>query len=304
MRQGRTVILSFVGLVLTACAGGGAYFEKDGPHRRPKVNIATIPEPTPRPEPLSASGNRPYTVMGQTYYPVSTASGYRERGSASWYGKMFHGRRTSSGEPYDMYAMTAAHRTLPLPCYVRVTNLANGRSVVVRVNDRGPFLHGRVIDLSYAAAARLDMVASGTATVEVVALTPWEQPAAPAVKQAKKEKKEKPEKTSIAKGKKKHGGLSPVAEARAAPAEQTSQWYVQVGAFAQHTNALELKQRLQSRGLGEARIAPDPDTVEATANPNALFRVQLGPLASRALAEQLSLQLTQHGFAAPHIVTE
>ena len=132
-----------------------------------------IPDAVPRVEPRSAHGNPPfYNVLGRRYYVLATADGYLDRGVASWYGPTFHGGNTSSGEPYDMYAMTAAHKTLPLPCYARVTNLRNGRSVVVRINDRGPFVANRLIDLSYSAAAKLDMIRDGTTLVEVRALTP------------------------------------------------------------------------------------------------------------------------------------
>jgi len=136
-------------------------------------DVAAVPDAVPRPEPRSAHGNPPfYDVLGQRYFVLASAEGYVERGVASWYGPGFHTGNTSSGEPYDMYGMTAAHKTLPLPTYARVTNLANGRSVVVRINDRGPFVANRIIDLSYTAAAKLDMVRDGTAMVEVRALSP------------------------------------------------------------------------------------------------------------------------------------
>ncbi len=124
-------------------------------------------------EPYSRTGNNVYTVFGVTYFPLSSPVGYREKGIASWYGKKFHGRRTSSGETYNMYAMTAAHKTLPLPTYVEVTNLKNNRKVIVKVNDRGPFIDGRIIDLSYTAAKELDLIGSGTGPVLVEAITPW-----------------------------------------------------------------------------------------------------------------------------------
>ena len=137
----------------------------------PDVN--RIPDAVPRDEPRSAFGNPPfYYVAGHRYVVLPSAAGYVERGVASWYGTEFHGLRTSTGEPYDMFAMTAAHKTLPLPCYARVTNLTNGRSVVVRINDRGPFVANRIIDLSYSAATRLDMIRNGTAFVQVEVLTP------------------------------------------------------------------------------------------------------------------------------------
>ncbi|KAF1685285.1 hypothetical protein B1992_12890 [Pseudoxanthomonas broegbernensis] len=142
--------------------------------------VECIPEPQVVAEPRSPVGNRsPYVVLGQQYRVLERPHGYVERGTASYYGNKFHGRRTSNQEVYDMYAFTAAHKTLPLPSFARVTNLDNGRSVVVRVNDRGPFHEGRVIDLSYAAAVKLDIVARGTGRVEVQALTPGDAPAAP-----------------------------------------------------------------------------------------------------------------------------
>lgn len=150
---------------------GGAYYKDDGPGRVVPANLDEIPDAVPRIEPLHRPALRPYTVMGQHFVPMTELRPYRERGHASWYGRRFHGNPTAIGEPYDMHAMTAAHPTLPLPSYARVTNVANGRSVVVRVNDRGPFLRGRLIDLSYAAAHRLGYVNAGSALVEVVAIT-------------------------------------------------------------------------------------------------------------------------------------
>ena len=150
----------------------GAFYKDDGPGDSPPADLAAIPDAQPRAEPLHPRANRPYVVFGRQYVPMVRPASFRERGIASWYGRRFHGNPTSSGEPYDMYAMTAAHPTLPIPSYVRVTHLRNGRSVVVRVNDRGPFLHGRVIDLSWTAAAKLGYVAQGSAEVEVELLQP------------------------------------------------------------------------------------------------------------------------------------
>jgi rare lipoprotein A len=150
---------------------GGAYYKDDGPDDVLPAYLDDIPDAVPRIEPFHPPALRPYSVFGQQYVPMTELGPYRERGHASWYGRRFHGNPTSTGEPYDMYAMTAAHPTLPLPSYVRVTNLENGRSVVVRVNDRGPFLRGRLIDLSYAAAHRLGYVNAGSALVEVEAIT-------------------------------------------------------------------------------------------------------------------------------------
>jgi rare lipoprotein A len=153
-----------------ALARNGKYFQDDGPGTVPPEALLSIPEPTPRDEPLAAFANRPYVVFKRAYAPANERTPWRERGMASWYGRKFHGRATATGEKYDMYSLTAAHRTLPLPSYLRVTNLANRRSIVVRVNDRGPFLRNRVIDVSYAAAAKLGFAGTGKALVEIEAI--------------------------------------------------------------------------------------------------------------------------------------
>jgi len=150
----------------------GAYYKDDGPGANPPPNLASIPDAVPKAEPLHRFANRPYRVFGKDYVPVASPAQHRQTGIGSWYGRRFHGSPTSSGEPYDMYAMTAAHPTLPIPSYARVTNLANGRSVVVRVNDRGPFHSDRIIDLSYTAAWKLGYVEAGSARVEVESVLP------------------------------------------------------------------------------------------------------------------------------------
>jgi rare lipoprotein A len=151
---------------------GGGYYLDDGPGDSPPPNLGAIPDAVPRAEPLHPAANRRYVVFGREYVPRTDLVTHRERGFASWYGRKFHGRPTSSGERYDMYAMTAAHPTLPIPSYVRVTNVRNGRSVVLRVNDRGPFLNQRVIDLTYTAAWKLGYVDTGSAEVELELLAP------------------------------------------------------------------------------------------------------------------------------------
>ena len=146
----------------------GAYYQDDGPGENPPPNLEATPDAVPTAEPpLKSASNRPYVVFGKTYTPLTGAMAFRQRGVGSWYGRKFHGQKTSSGEPYNMYAMTAAHPTLPLPSFVRVTNLANGRSVVVKVNDRGPFHSERIIDLSYTAALKLGYANQGSATVDI-----------------------------------------------------------------------------------------------------------------------------------------
>jgi rare lipoprotein A len=151
---------------------GGGYYLDDGPGDSPPPDLDSIPEPVPQLEPLHRAAMRPYVVLGQTFTPMTELQPYRARGVASWYGRRYHGKQTSNGERYDMYGISAAHPTLPLPSYARVTNVATGKSIVVRVNDRGPFLDGRLIDLSYTAAYRLGVVGGGSAAVEVESIIP------------------------------------------------------------------------------------------------------------------------------------
>lgn len=150
-----------------AGSGRGAYYQDDGPGAHPPARLELVPDAAFRQEPYAKSGNRPYVAFGQKYTPVLGDAPYSQQGVASWYGVKYHGQRTASGERYDMYKMTAAHPTLPIPSYVRVTSLATGKQVVVRINDRGPFLAGRVIDLSYTAALKLGLLKKGRAQVRV-----------------------------------------------------------------------------------------------------------------------------------------
>ena len=173
------LLAAFIAFMLPALAGCtlqpkhiGDRHEGDGPGGPPPANLDGIADARPRSEPLNPGANSPYTALGRKYVPYQSLRPYRERGLASWYGRKFHGKPTSSGERYDMYAMTAAHTLLPIPSYVRVTNLSNSRSVVVRVNDRGPFHAERIIDLSYAAAYKLGFVNTGSVQVEVEAILP------------------------------------------------------------------------------------------------------------------------------------
>jgi rare lipoprotein A len=156
----------------TSAPSAGGYLEGDGPGANAPANIDAIPDAVPKIEPLHRYANRPYNALGKTYTPLTVTGIFKQRGIASWYGKKFNGERTSSGEIYDMYAMTAAHPTLPLPSYARVTNLANQKSVIVRINDRGPFINDRIIDLSYTAAYKLGITGNGSAKVEVESITP------------------------------------------------------------------------------------------------------------------------------------
>ena len=171
----RSLPLLLVLAVLAGCASSdkkGGYYKDDGPEAKPPSNLDAIADATPRPEPLHKWANRPYQAMGKNYTPLTSVQPFKQRGMASWYGKRFHGQKTSSGELYDMYKMTAAHPTLPIPSYVRVTRVANGKSVIVRVNDRGPFHAGRVMDLSYVAAYKLGYIQAGAAEVTIEAIVP------------------------------------------------------------------------------------------------------------------------------------
>jgi len=160
----------------TQAPRGGGYYLDDGPGNNPPPDIDRIPDATPRVEPLKPATLRPYVANGKRFTPMTSLQAYRARGIATWYGRRYHGKATSSGEIYDMYAMTAAHPTLPIPSYARVTNVLNGRSVVVRINDRGPFIDNREIDLSYAAAYKLGIVVYGSGMVEVESIIPGEEP--------------------------------------------------------------------------------------------------------------------------------
>lgn len=172
------LIAPFLAMMVAGCGSAppksGGYYLDDGPGSSAPANLDSIPEPTPRAEPINKYTSRPYTVLGRTYVPYERPIPYKAKGIASWYGKRYHGKKTASGEIYDMYAMSAAHTLLALPSYARVTNVATGKAVVVRVNDRGPFLEGRLIDLSYAAAHRIGLIGRGSGLVEVEAILPGE----------------------------------------------------------------------------------------------------------------------------------
>ncbi len=173
-RAGSSAPAAGVPALPPAGSGRGAYYQDDGPGDRIPEDVLATPDAEPKVEPYTTRGNRPYVVFGKSYTPFTDDREFRQRGRGSWYGKKFHGQRTSSGEIYDMYKMTAAHPTLPLPSYVRVTNVANGRQVIVRVNDRGPFHSSRIIDLSYTAALKLGYLQQGSAELEVERLLPEE----------------------------------------------------------------------------------------------------------------------------------
>ncbi|WP_372523738.1 septal ring lytic transglycosylase RlpA family protein [Sulfuricaulis sp.] len=289
----RWILLAVLLGALSACGTlpSGGYYEDDGPEARPPADVANVPDAVPKVEPRSATGNNPYTVYGTTYSPLADTSGYRERGIASWYGKKFHNKRTSSGEPYDMYTMTAAHKTLPLPSYARVRNLQNGRSVVVRINDRGPFLHNRLIDLSYAAAARLGILGTGTGTVEVEAVSP-----------------EEPE-TQVAQVK--TYPLQVIAPAEAAeelPASPATaanpKLYLQVGAFTQWDNAVALRDRLEREALRPISILPSQAAKGNGPDDTRVYRVRVGPLINVEEGDRLTQRAAQLGIPDARIVVE
>lgn len=250
----------------------GGLYAPGVPDRGPPValNVDHLPEPVPRREPRARHGNMPsYTVLGRTFRVMDSAEGFVERGIASWYGYKFHGRHTSSRELYDMCAFTAAHRNLPLPSYVRVTHLETGRSVVVRVNDRGPFHADRVIDLSYAAARRIGMVEAGTAPVEVRVLKgPYQRVAA-----ARPDPRPR--------------------GARPAPAVDGPQ-VVQVGAFADRLNAERLAQQLAQAGLPGATLD------HAIVGERSVWRVRFPAQAAEA-ASTLAERILASGLAAPRL---
>jgi len=252
-------------LLLSAC---GSFETRDGAPAG-HVDHTRIGDAVPRLEPRSKYGNpKSYEVRGKRYTIIQNPAGFRQRGLASWYGTKFHGRRTSSGEAYDMYAMTAAHKTLPIPSYVRVTHLDSGRKIVVRVNDRGPFADGRIIDLSYVAAKKLGIDRSGTGRVEIEVIDP----------------------------------RSPARETTSAAENERTQLYLQVGAFASQQNAAQLLNRLvattSENVLINRKANGDGD----------VYRVRIGPLASEAHVERLRSALRSRfeslGIRNAHIVAE
>lgn len=259
------------------------YYKDDGPGESPPDNLDAIVDATPRLEPLHRFANRPYTVLGREYVPATTVKRYRERGIASWYGRKFHGQKTSTGEIYDMYKMTAAHPTLPLPSYARVTNVISGKTVVVRVNDRGPFLHERIIDLSYAAAHKLGIAQNGSGLVEVEAIIPSDFVLADAT----------PPLTPVAASQ--TSASSPAPEL--APSPAPGGFAVQLGAFANYANAQNFLAHVQNQ------LAAIP--VEAKVRQmGGLFRVYVGPYAERDEARRVADSLNgAFGLAttvAPH----
>lgn len=244
----------------------GGYYKDDGPDGAPPVELDKVADAQPRPEPLNPRANDPYVVFGKEYAPEKEFSAHRKQGTASWYGRKFHGQRTLSGEIYDMYAMTAAHPTLPIPSYARVTNLQNGKSAVVRINDRGPFSSGRMMDVSFAAAYKLGFAETGIAAVEVESIVladPAPRPGAAAA-------------AAIA------------VEPDIPLTTEAAGIYLQLGAFSSRSNAESFRDNIQKQlpWLGQ------PIQIQARAK---LFRLHLGPYRNRgeanAIAEKIRAEL-------------
>ena len=282
---GALAVAAVVGLLALVFVGCGGSPDRgrvaDGHPSVVPVNLASIPDAVPRHEPLSRYGNPPeYEVFGQRYRTMASSAGFEERGLASWYGTKFHGRRTSSGEPYDMFAMTAAHRHLPLPSFVEVTNLDNGKRVVVRVNDRGPFVGGRIIDLSYAAAHRIGMVEKGVAPVRVRAVGPEDGPAEPV----------------------QLGAIEPLTRSDAIEAGNGADApvsFVQVGAFADREAAEGVRRDLRALGFSDVvvtTLARNPETP--------LHRVRIGPLEGAEAVQVVVERLRRAALEDYRVVVE
>lgn len=274
-----------------ANSGRGGYYQDDGPGDNTPLNLESTVEPIPVVEPFSRSGNKPYVVFGKTYTPIKdSTTPFKQRGVASWYGKKFHGQKTSSGELYDMYKITAAHPTLPIPSYARVTNVDTGKQIIVRINDRGPFHSSRIIDLSYTAALKLGYLGKGSSVMEVERLLPADiekmaenrqnQAASPAV--AKQEIKMDQISFDELIASQKNESVEKLSSTQASP-PQTPAFYIQFGAYAIRANAeaglSSLKTRLETR-------LPDFDIVEQ----GSLYRLISGPFNSRAEAMVAMLQ--------------
>lgn len=258
-------------LLLSACS----FNTRDSGPSQP-LDLSHVPDAVPRHEPRTRAGNPPtYVVLGKRYYVMKSSKGYRERGIASWYGNKFHGRKTSNGEIYNMYGMTAAHKTLPIPSYLEVTNLKNGKKVVVRVNDRGPFHENRIIDLSYAAASKLGIAQNGTGMVELRAIEPGEQ-------------------TSESS----HSASTEHTAPSYAKEKATTKvgLYLQLGSFISRDNAESLRARLALNNVIGVRV------LSSTVDRQNIYRVRIGPLSSVEEADRLAVRIDQMGIGVPNIV--
>lgn len=308
--------LALLGLMLAACGStpksasssgasrgiktmpaskGGGYYKDDGPGEEIPANLDQIPDAEPRWEPLHKWANRPYVVMGREYVPDTRVKNFRQEGLGSWYGRKFHGQRTSTGETYDMFAMTAAHPTLAIPSYVRVTNPANGKAVVLRVNDRGPFHADRIIDLSYTAAYKLGYIGQGSSRVIVESIVPGEiggttyADVTPPPRSTEAPRSNEDMDTMFRRLLEE--------ERESAPAALPERGiFLQLGAFANADNAENLKNHL-TRDLDWLN---DPIQINRAGN---IHRLQLGPYPSRAEAERIAQRIRLALGYAPTIVT-
>lgn len=274
---------------------GGGFYKDDGPGDEIPDGLDDVPDAEPKWEPLHKPATRPYVVLGKEYVPNTALKPYKVRGVASWYGKKFHGQKTSNGEIYDMFAMTAAHPTLALPSYVRVTQLQSGRSVIVRVNDRGPFHAGRIIDLSYTAAYKLGLINGGSGEVEVEAILPGEitgtayaQVAPPAA--------ERDEIAQLAKQMEREERPLQSAAASGTANEHVPGIYLQLGAFSNPDNAENLRNHLAR----ELDWLSEPLQVRSGGG---IHRLHLGPYASRGDAEQVAEKIRAALGQRPTVVT-
>jgi rare lipoprotein A len=279
----------------------GGYYLDDGPGSNPPANLDAISDAVPKLEPINRSTSRPYTALGHAYRPYTELTPYKARGVASWYGKRYHGQKTSSGEIYDMYAMTAAHTLLPLPSYARVTNVANGKSVVVRINDRGPFHQDRLIDLSYLAAQRLGLLGTGSGMVEVEAIIPGLEPRPPVIVAAEpagpervgtSERNSTPE-PAVAAEPASTSERIPAPEPGTPNAETSAGgFYVQLGAFSIGQNADDFLRKMRM-DLGWLADSIRMDRV------GTLYRVHAGPYAVRTEADRAADRVRKElGFKA------
>ncbi|MFK5914546.1 MAG: septal ring lytic transglycosylase RlpA family protein [Woeseiaceae bacterium] len=273
-------LLFVIPFLLPACSSSRYKINQDhGPSNN--IDVSDVKNAIPKAEPRSKYGNpKNYKVLGKWYSVLPSSQGYRKKGLASWYGKKFHGHRTSSGETYNMYAMTAAHKTLPLPTYVRVTHLENGKSVIVKVNDRGPFHENRIIDLSYSAAKKLGVTAKGTGKVEVVAINPETYKSATTNhSQPYQDKFNRPSLISTL------------------PVKTQFQLFLQVGAFSEEKNSRKLLTRLH-------RIFKKRQIHSEFISGKNIYRVRIGPLANITEADKLSVFLNNKGIPSTKIVID
>lgn len=252
---------------------GGGYYLDDGPEDNPPPNLHLVPDAVPKTEPLRSANMQPYVALGKTFKPMTELTPYKKRGIASWYGRRYHGNNTASGEVYDMYAMTAAHPTLPLPSYARVTNLDNGKTVIVRLNDRGPFLADRLIDLSYTAAYKLGILAAGSGRVEIESIIP--------------------EGDSMALALSKPSKSLPVADSNA----EMALVYLQLGAFGSPDNARNFLAQVRKR------IPSLKDSVNISKN-NGLYKIHAGPYPDQAVAKLAANSISRHLAVTPIVVAD